>query len=140
MNILLDKKIVAQIIEKYYKEQLDFEGTAEITVEKEFGSYGYTDVEEAMINIKLKGNMMLLGQKIKTVITISTEEMKEAIKYCIEEEGYTFKGCTIEKGLNEKCIGYGPGEHTEKIPYFNGVNVNVDIKNKIKEIKKNENK
>lgn len=88
MKILLDKNMIVQILEKYYKEQLDIEGKVKISVFKEFGSYGYDDIEEALINIELVGNMMLLGKSNKTIITISLEEMIDAIKYYLEQENY----------------------------------------------------
>lgn len=138
MRIFLDKEIITEIIEKYYQEQFDIIGKVNITADKQFGSYGFSDIEESLIKIELIGNINLLGKKQKTKITITTDEMLKAIKYYIEQEGYVYKGYELDKGLHEETIGYGLSEETKKNPYFNGVQINVDTKNKTKEMKKNE--
>ena len=138
MRIFLDKKMIIEILEKYYQEQLDITGKINITADKQFGSYGFSDIEESLIKIELIGSINLLGKKQKTKVTITTDEMLEAIKYYIEQEGYIFKGYELDKGLHEETTGYGLSEETKKTPYFNGVQINVDTKNKIKEMKKNE--
>ena len=37
MRIFLDKKMIKDIIEKYYQEQLDINGKVNITADKQFG-------------------------------------------------------------------------------------------------------
>ena len=133
MEILLKKKAIIEMLEKYYFDKFGIKRKASITATKGFGSYGMSDIEETLIDIKLVGSIMLLGKEQDTVITIRTDEMIDIIQYYIESEGYEFTGYTIDKGLNEVTEGYGVSEHTDKVPYFNGIEVGVKIKNKIKE-------
>lgn len=135
MKILLSKTMIEEILQKYYKEQLDIDGKVKISVFKELGGFEYNAQEEARIKIELTGSMKLFGKNNQTKITISIDEMLEAIKYYIEQEGYTYVDYEIDKGLDRKFVGYGMNEFEQKTAYFNGVNVSVDLNNKKKEKK-----
>lgn len=140
MKIILNKTMIEEILQKYYKEQLDIDGKVRISVFTELTELGCNAQTEAAIKIELTGHMRLFGKRNTTKIKISIDEMLEAIKYYIEQEGYTYVDYEMDKGLESKFVGCGMGEYEQKIPYFNGININVDVKNKKKEKIRNESK
>ena len=138
MQILLNKKTIIEMIERYYSKYLDIKGKGEIAVSKDFKTYGKDEIEDCILTIRLKGKMHILGREQDTIITLSIEEVIEIIKYYIEEMGYEYTDYSIDKGLKEEITGYGPGETKTQEPYFHGIEIGVKVNNKVKEKKKNE--
>lgn len=131
MELKIDRKLTKEIIEQYYKEQFDIEGTVSITARKE--TIGYYETVDCVTTIKLKGTMNVMNKKVPCEINVTPEETKNAFNYALGREGYEVENVTFDDGINETYKGYGPMEYKEYKPYFNGVN--VQVKNNFKQKK-----
>lgn len=130
MKIRLTKEMVINALEKYYKEQLDFEGKASITPKKELSGYGSMESYRCVLDMKITGKITFMGVETSAENQISQEELKNALSYCLGKEGYTFMSLETKSGLSEKSSDYYRDEATTYTPYFNGIDVVLKEKTK----------
>ena len=89
---------------------------------------------ECVLDVKVTGTMKFMGDDVKTEISVSEEELYNAVKYCLEKHGHEPISIEVEKGIRTRTEGYGTGETTKEVPYFDGVSVEVKDNVKRKEM------
>lgn len=133
MKVLLNEETIKELIERYFKEQLDIDGIASVKVSKEYVYHGVNESLECVVEFIITGTMTLSGKTYETKITISYDEVVEAIKYCFEKEGYVFKEMHLKKQIDYVSQGYGLSERQVGVPKFEGIEVKIDRNKKVKE-------
>ena len=125
MEIKFGVNEVKKVLESYYKKNEDFDGKVKIEcrVGQGFGMNEYYDVLE--FNAAIEGKLSIYGMEVPMVRQISVDEVKTVFRSVIEEVGQTVSDVSLDYGIRSETVGYGLSEHTEKVPYFNGVNVRV---------------
>ena len=114
-------------IERYYREQLDFNGKVKINLVNE--TVGYYGDKVNKLDIGINGFVNLAGKDVECVVKIDIEDMNNIIKFYLNEQGYDV--IRIENEIEDEHE-YGCCHATGKI--FKGVKVNVknDLKLKVK--------
>lgn len=118
MEISIDKDLMFEILEKYYKEQFDFFGKVSVN---EFCWKQDFDLDDYLyLDMEISGSINFMGKDILAVKKINVDTIKEAFKYYLEEAGYTFVFFNYDysKDSNGKLI-------------LNGIKVNISENNKV---------
>ncbi len=127
MEIKIDRNLLIMFIEKYYREQLDFNGKVEIRLVNE--TVGYYGDKVNKLDIGINGFVNLAGKEVECVVKIEEDDMKNIINFYLQEQGYNV--IKIENDIEDEHE-YGCCHATGKI--FRGVKVKVkkDLKLKVK--------
>lgn len=132
MELKFNLESTKKIIETYYSETTDFKGKVTSRVEK--GSVGLYEEMGAIVSIRLKGKIKVLDAEVEVEKTVTPNEVTEAFKHVLAKSNIEVEDVNYISGLRSRTVGFGMGESTEHIPYFNGVMVRVKNNTKLKEI------
>ena len=132
MELKFDKKIVKSLVEEYYRDYEDFEGTFSSSCSMQSVGYGMCEYEDCVVSMKMSGKVGLLGQKISIDKEISEEEISNIFSTLLSKKGYIVQSVSLVSGVDSSYEGYGMCEELVKRPYFNGVMVNVKQKQLIR--------
>lgn len=138
MKIKLTKQDIISLLEKYYSDMEGVDTKVLIKVSKDYVGYGMNEYEDAIIDISRESSIEIFGKKYNSKINISEEEIKEVFKSIIESQGYEYVNFKLLYGLDTKTVGYCIGEETISTAKFNGAELIVNKKNKVKKIKMKE--
>lgn len=132
MELRFDKNKMKEIIENYYREYEYFDGKVTAGCSMGLVGYGMGEHEDAVVSIKVSGNLKVLGMDVPMTREVSSDELLNIFKTVLGSQGHTVSSVALNSGVNESCEGYGLGEHTVKRPYFRGVVVNVKEKSLVR--------
>lgn len=122
------KKEMKQVIEGYYKKYEDFDGVFSSNCSLQLVGYGMTEREDAVVSMKIKGKLSVLGMEVEMSRDVSEEDVFNVFRVVLDEAGYTVNSVTFDKGTTEECEGYYANERMVTKPYFKGVTVGVSQK------------
>jgi hypothetical protein len=124
MEIEINKELIIIYLEKYYREQLDFNGNVKINLgTKREGYYGD---KVNVVDIGIEGFVKLADKDVPCVVKIGIDDMKNIITYYLKEQGYDV--LKIENNIVDEHE-YGCCHETVK--KFKGVKVKVKKNNKL---------
>lgn len=123
MEMKFNRKQVKKILEGYYKLYEDLDG--DIIIKTYKGTCGPYEDECAVVNIKLKSSIQILGEDISTEREITKEDVNKAFKVILKEEGYEVLSVDYDSRIEAKTEGFLMAERTVKTAVFNGINVNM---------------
>ena len=126
MIIRISKQKTKEIIEEYYREQLDFIGKVSFKTDIQY--VGYYEEEEVVVKTIIKGTMKFLGEDVKVEREVSLVEIKNAFLYRLAKENYSCESIELDTGVSQKSVGYGMNENVVEKAYFNGILLNIDEK------------
>lgn len=132
MELKFYKQQICEVLEKYYREEEDFIGKVSICATTGWVGYGLSEEIGCILDMKIAGELDIMGQRIPGTINITTKEVENAFHYYFGKEGYSVSNIQFNSGIRESCEGYGMAEHTVKKPYFD--DITVTVKNKEKKI------
>lgn len=89
MEINIDKELMIEILEKYYKEQLDFKG--KVSIGELLFVRDYYDDECISLNMSIRGNINFMSRDIPASKNITIDTFKDALKYYLAKENYEFE-------------------------------------------------
>lgn len=135
MKIKLTKQDIISLLEKYYSDMEGVDTKVLIKVSKEYVGYGMNEYEDAIIDISRESSIEIFGKKYSSKINISEEDVKEVFKSIIESQGYEYVNFELLYGLETETVGYYMGEREVSTAKFNGAELIVNKKNKVKKIK-----
>lgn len=132
MELKFSKEKTIKLLEKYYQEEKDF--TGKVTIKASTGSVGYGmhEMLGCILEMKIKGELDFMGEKITGEQRITEKDVEEAFKFYLDKAGYEVKKVSLDSGTTDSTEGYGLAEHTVTRSYFSGVN--VITKEKVKKI------
>lgn len=132
MELIFDKNKMKDVIENYYREYEDFDGKVTAGCRMDLVGYGMAEHHDAVVSIKIKGTMKVLGMDVPMIREVNEEELFNIFRVMLDKQGHTVSSLSINSGVNESVEGYGLGEQTVKRPYFRGVTVTVKEKNLVR--------
>lgn len=125
MKIKFGIKEVKNVLEEYYRVNEDFSGKVSVSCQIGNGFFRNEFYDVAELKASINGKLAICGMEVPMVREITVDEIKTIFRSVIENSGQTVGSVNLDYGIRCETVGYGMGEHTEKIPYFNGVNVVV---------------
>ena len=133
MVLKIDKKTSLKMIEKYFKEQMDFDGRVTASPEIGWDGYGMNEHQVCKVFFKIRGKMKLLGNEVDAKLDVSDQEVNNAIAYCLMQDGYVLDSYELDCGLSSHSAGYGV-EFSDSKPYFSGMEITIKEKTKKMEV------
>lgn len=127
MEIVMNKKQLTDLIKKYQKEEMNFDGEVKLVAEE------YHDMREDYTRVKaiIAGKLQLLGEDYDLTQEMDENEIKNVIKFYLEKAGYKagYIRFTNKQAYDKKYKQY---DDYEGYPAFD--NVEISILQKIKQI------
>lgn len=129
MEIVIKKKEVCELLEKYYRENKNIEAKVTLSATRE--PVGLFEEMSCVARVKVTKKVNILGT-LKTVKEeLSRDEVLGIFRDLLESQGYLVTGLTYDAYINSNWVGYGMGETLEHHAYFNGLTLYVK-ENKLK--------
>ena len=125
MKIVMNKKQLTDLIKKYQKEEMDFDGEVKLVAEKHHDMRDdYTVVKAVMT-----GKLQLLGETYDLTQEMNEREIENIIKLYLEKAGYKagYIRFTSKRAYDQKYEQYND---YEGYPEFD--NVEIEIKGNAK--------
>ena len=127
MKITMNKKQLLDLIKKYQKEEMDFDGEVKLVAEE------YHDMRDDYTVVKavMTGKLQLLGETYDLTQEMNEREIENVIKFYLEKAGYKtgYIRFTSKQAYDPKYKQY---DDYEGYPAFD--NVEISILQKIKQI------
>ena len=84
MKVIMNEKQLTDLIQKYQKEEMNFDGEVELMAEE------YHDLKEDYTIVKAvaTGKLQLLGKTLDLIQEIKETEIENIIKFYLENAGY----------------------------------------------------
>ena len=132
MEIKFNKEQIKNILKLYYKKYENEDCDIKITTQ--LLPLGIYEDEECVVKIIRTLTVDIYGEKCVIEDTITDKKLEQIFKCILKEEELDFKGLTFNKGIYEKCDGYGYGENYVNQARFYGIYVDVEQLEKGKQI------
>ena len=117
MELEISKELIIIYIERYYREQLNFDGNVKIRlVTKEEGYYGD---KVKKVDIKIEGHVDINGENVPCIIPVTVEDMNNIITYYLKDVGYNV--IKVENNILDE----NEYDYFETVSKFKGVKVKV---------------
>ncbi len=120
MKIKLSKSEMVEFIELYYKEKNE-NVKAIITSKKERYGCGMYEYDGCQTTFSVIGSTTILGKKCQFEQTLTKEEIENIFITMLDQANFEVTSISFDSGMRNETTGYGMMEHTEAIPYFNGI-------------------
>ena len=125
MKITMNKKQLMDLIKKYQKEEMDFDGEVKLVAEE------YHDIRDDYTGVKaiMTGKLQLLGETYDLTQEMNEREIENIIKLYLEKAGYKagYIRFTNKQAYDPKYKQY---DDYEGYPAFD--NVEIEIKGNAK--------
>ena len=127
MKIKMNKRQLIDLIKKYQREEMDFDGKVEIVAEDQYDMRdSYT-----VVKVVMTGKLQLLGEDYDLVQEMNEDEIKNVIKFYMEKAGYR----TGHMRFTSKQVydqRYGHYDDYKGNPAFD--NVEIEVLQNVKKI------
>lgn len=120
MKLKFSKSEMIELIEQYYKGK-NQNVKAIITSKKARLGYGTWVYDGCQTTFSVIESMMLLGKRYTCENSLTKEEIENIFTTLLENANFEVISISFDSGVRNETTGYGMLEHTEKIPYFNGI-------------------
>lgn len=127
MEIKFNRKEIGDLIKKYYKEKENADVSVNIRANRE--CVGRYETMDCVVRFTIKKTINILGVEKSATITLSEEEVLGIINELLNNTEYEVTSIGYDSGIHQETVGYYMSEHTEYKAYFNGIIVNVKLKN-----------
>ncbi len=125
MKIIMNKKQLTDMIQKYQNEVMNFDGKVEIVAKE------YKDMRDTFVRVTAvaTGKLQLLGEAYDLTQEMNQTEVENIIKFYLEKEGYMAGDIRFisKKAYEEKYKQYD--DYHGKLVLDN---VEIEIKQKVK--------
>lgn len=125
MKITMNRKQLMDLIKKYQKEEMDFDGEVKLVAED------YEDMRDTYTRVKavMTGKLQLLGETYDLTQEMNEREIENVIKFYLEKDGYKtgYIRFTSKQAYDPKYKQY---DDYEGYPAFD--NVEIEIKGNAK--------
>lgn len=121
MELKFTEKQISQVLEKYYKEQLDVEGKVNLRAYAAQVGFEMYPTTETLIEMTIEGTMNIEDMKVPVKQQIPQTELENAFKYFLGTRNIEIESIAFDKGVSTHCSGYYKSEKTYEKPYFRGV-------------------
>ena len=127
MKIIMNKNQLTNLIKKYQKEEMDFDGDVELVAEE------YHDMRDDYTVVKAvtTGKLQLVGENYDLIQELNQTEIEKIIKFYMEKAGHQ-TGCM--RFTSKQAYDKQYEQYDDYHGYVVFDNVEIEIKGKTKKI------